>query len=285
MKNNLVHHEAIDSPGLAKKFGIKCKPNSTLQLTLDILLGVFKFAKIHSRADLTNKLHDTSTKIKSIRRILSINYRIILGSSSSVGRTGDPLIIVANHPFGLVDSLIALEIALDHRPDVIVLTNIMLSYTRLSSEHISWVDTSPSGRGSSVNIKSLRRCLKHLRGGGCLLLFPAGACSHLQRLETGWKIEDTEWHSHLGRITQQTKTNIIPFYFHGRNSTVFCIGGFISSTFRSLMLLRELFNKQGQTINLTIGRRFDHKELIGTPTEITNNLRSYVYSLKHQELT
>jgi len=90
-----------------------------------------------------------------------------------------PLVVVSNHPFGILDGTILGALMGSLRPDVKIMTNSLLAGIPELHECCFFVD--PFGRRSSVraNQRALRRAAFWLRQGGSLVIFPAGEVSHL----------------------------------------------------------------------------------------------------------
>jgi putative hemolysin len=78
---------------------------------------------------------------------------------------------------------------------------------------------------------------------------------------------------------------VIPVYFHGHNGTFFNILGLIDWRLRTLRLPRELFNKTGKTVRVSIGEPIMPEEQDRHPDlkEFGAFLRQSTDSLRHQE--
>lgn len=273
-------HAVIDSPALARRFGIRCAADSIFQRLLDHILGVFDFADLHRKANLSRDRISTREHIVNFRSALEVSIKLVHGDTAAAGESGQPLVVISNHPYGILDSLVALENLLTLRDDVLVLTNAMLSHVSLSTQHLLWVDPSPRYKGSPENVRSLLLAVRHVRRGGCLLFFPAGRCSHLQFYKGKWLIQDPPWHQHLARLLDLTSAPVLPMYFHGSNSTLFCVGGAVSASFRSLLLLRELLRRRGTSIQFAVGSKISSKALLELPpAQRMRILRNTTYSL------
>src|SRR5206468_11830055 len=104
---------------------------------------------------------------------------------------------------------------------------------------------------SSANRRGLRETLRHLDGGGSLLMFPAGACSHLQLRNA--RISDPPWSTHLARLIAKTGAAVVPIYFEGRNSWTFQIAGVVHPALRTVLLLREFLGLSGRALRVVEG--------------------------------
>ncbi|MEJ5301155.1 MAG: GNAT family N-acyltransferase [Thermodesulforhabdaceae bacterium] len=191
----------------------------------------------------------------------------------------EPLIVVANHPFGGLEGILAAKILLTVRSDVKIMANFLLERIPEMNSLIFGVD--PFGRKESRdrNILPLRRCLEWIQKGGVLVVFPSGTVSHFHLRNLA--VLDPPWNSTVGRLVLRTQCSVLPMHFNGSNSLSFHLLGLLHPNFRTLLLPRELQNKIGRTIHITIGKKIPFEELtkIGSAEGITEYLRASTYAL------
>ena len=96
-----------------------------------------------------------------------------------IPRSG-PLIVVANHPHGLADGLVAMDFLLRARPDALVVGNRWLSQIPGIRPWLIEVNPFNPNSADTSNVAGTRRILAHLRAGGCILTFPSGEVSSLR---------------------------------------------------------------------------------------------------------
>src|SRR5208283_1181891 len=94
-----------------------------------------------------------------------------------IPRSG-PLVVVANHPFGILEGAVLATVLAQVRSDVRFLANGLLAAIPEIQDLLIPVD--PMGRTSSAvyNSTGLRRAIEFLQTGGCLVVYPAGEVSH-----------------------------------------------------------------------------------------------------------
>lgn len=181
---------------------------------------------------------------------LKVDYRCADEDKARISREG-PLILVVNHPFGLVEGPILGALLSAIRPDFKFLANSLLAEVPELSNYVIPVD--PFGGEAAVrsNWRALRTAVSWLREKGLLVAFPAGEVSsmHFPRLQ----VQEPVWHDTIARVVSMTKAPVIPVHIHGSNSALFQIAGLVHPGLRTMLLPRELFNKQGWTIRLTVG--------------------------------
>jgi putative hemolysin len=161
-----------------------------------------------------------------------------------------PVVIVANHPFGLIEGAILGALAAEVRPDFKILANSLLGSVPALADYLIPVD--PFGNAARGNWRPLRRALDWLRRGGMLITFPAGEVASLQLSK--FQIADPAWNENVSRMIQITGAASIPAFFHGSNGAGFQVAGLIHPSLRTALLPRELLNKRGRSIRVSIGR-------------------------------
>ncbi|MGR9105323.1 MAG: lysophospholipid acyltransferase family protein [Gammaproteobacteria bacterium] len=210
---------------------------------------------------------------------LNIRYQVHRENVASGCRAG-PAIVVANHPFGGVDAIVMACILLGMRSDVKILANRLLLRIPQIRDLIIGVDAFGGMESKKSNIAPLREACDWLKGGGMLMLFPAGEVSHFT-LATR-KVEDSEWNPVLAWLLETTGARVIPAYFHGRNSCLFQGLGLLHPTLRSALLPHELINKQNRTIQVALGQSIPPEVLraFGDRAKVLQYLRLRSFSLK-----
>lgn len=186
--------------------------------------------------------------------------------------TSGSLLLVSNHPLGGLEGILLAHLLLKVRPDLKVVTNELLCRVPELAELFIGVDVL-SGNAAKENAKGLRKAHKHLKQGGALLLFPAGMVSNYE-LKTQ-RITDRTWNKMAGQLARRQQATCIPIHIGGRNSALFYLAGMVSTRLRTVLLARELANKQGQTLKIRIGTAVTPQEIASFPSDraITDYLR------------
>jgi putative hemolysin len=132
------------------------------------------------------------------------------------------------------------------------------------------------------NIRGLRSAISHVAEGGSLAVFPAGEVSHLQPKMGG--IVDPVWNRSVARIIRKTNADVLPLYFHGRNSLFFNMMGMVHPFARTALLPAQLYNKRNKKITYSVGNIIPSNMLktFATEDDVINYLRVRSYSLAKQ---
>ncbi len=215
----------------------------------------------------------------------SLSVRPVVSGGLQDFPPSGPVLVVANHPFGGLEGLLIARLLLEVRSDVKIMANALLEHIPEMAPLIIGVD--PFGlRGSKDrNVVPLRRCVAWLKKGGALVVFPSGTVSHFHVRQR--RITDPPWSHSVGRLILWSRCAVVPVYFDGANSLLFQLLGLFHPRLRTLLLARELHNKRGHEVRVTLGRTlpFDELSEIGSPDGITEYLRAHTYALGIPEKT
>jgi len=206
------------------------------------------------RVDLTQEgLADATSPADFASRALArleVTFEATATDLDRIPRTG-AAIVIANHPYGGIEGLYLAACLLERRPDVRILANHMLM--AIDGMRSVFIPVDPFGgqTAAGFNRTGLRQALRHVADGGVLVMFPAGAVSHLH-LSTG-RILDPPWSPTAARLIRRTQCDVIPVHFAGSNSALFQLAGLINPVLRTALLPREIFNKRRHRVSVTIG--------------------------------
>jgi putative hemolysin len=182
---------------------------------------------------------------------------------------GRPLVIVANHPFGIGDGAIALSLAERlGRPFRVMINAELLKIPEMAAYSLP-VDFSETKDALKNNIAVRHEAVRLLKEGVTIVVFPGGGVA------TAWKgfgrASDFPWKMFPFRLIQEAQADVLPVFFSGQNGRLFhlvsapmtllerenrlarFIGG-LSLTVRTSLLIREFAKLSGRTIEFSVGR-------------------------------
>ncbi|MDE7179996.1 MAG: lysophospholipid acyltransferase family protein [Muribaculaceae bacterium] len=161
-------------------------------------------------------------------------------------------ITVSNHPLGALDGIMLIDIVGRHRSDFKVMVNLFLNHITAMRPSFIAVDPSSSDDPDkkAVTMQGIREAMSRIKSGHPVGFFPAGAVSKVHR---NLRVSDREWQPSIVKLIKQMKVPVIPIYFHDHNSAFFNILGMIDWRIRTLRLPRELFNKTGKEMHISVG--------------------------------
>ena len=192
-----------------------------------------------------------------------------------------PLVIVANHPFGLVDGLLIGHLANRVRRDFKVLAHSRLYPPDAEiRDYILPIDFDPTPSAQETNLHTRSVARSHLKGGGCVIVFPGGGVATTPSLFAK-KAVDFEWKHFTARLVHEAKAPVVPIFFPGQNSRMFQIASHLGVTTRMAYLLHEVANKIGGCFSATIGDvlRYESLKEMRDPRALCRYLRDKVEAL------
>jgi putative hemolysin len=195
----------------------------------------------------------------------------------NIPKTGG-FIAIANHPYGGIEGLVLLRMLLTVRSDAKLMANFLLKKIPNLSDFFIAVNPFENIEHSS-SISGLKNTLELLSQGTPIGIFPAGEVSTF-KIETQ-QVTDRLWHPVVGKIIAKAKVPVVPIYFHGNNGLLFNLLSMIHPALRTAKLPSELFNKQGDTIKLRIGKPInvaDYPEY-NNSAKLLSFLRARTYAL------
>jgi putative hemolysin len=194
---------------------------------------------------------------------MRVELRVDAADTARIPATG-PVVVVANHPFGMLDGAVLAVLLTRVRPDVKVMTNYLLRDVPELARHCIFVDpfqSDVSGNSIHVNRRALREALAWLQQGGMLAIFPAGEVSHWQFPQG--EIADPVWNDTAARLIRRTGAAALPLYFCGRNSVSFHLFGMIHPRLRTAFLLQEFLHQEGRTVEVRVGGEIPGDSMAG----------------------
>jgi putative hemolysin len=197
-----------------------------------------------------------------------------------IPKTG-PLVVVSNHPSGLVDGMVLAEMVTRVRSDFKILTRSLLTGIPEVEEFMIPVPFPHEDNARELGLQMRNETMAHLKAGGVIILFPAGKVA----MSEGWwgPAVESEWNVFTHKIVKSSGATILPVYFPGQNSRAFLIANKISDTVRQGLLLYEIKRCLFKPTRPVIGAPIPAEELKkweGNPRGFLAWLREHTLSLK-----
>jgi len=165
--------------------------------------------------------------------------------------SGSPLVIVANHPFGIGDGIALLALAEQlGRPYRILVNSDFLRVPEIRPHGLP-IDFSATPEATETNLKTRREARRLLKNGVTMIVFPAGGVATAE--QPFGKAEELPWKSFTARLVQLAEAAVLPVYFEGQNSALFHFVSRYSLTLRLALLVSEFRYCVGSTIKAHVG--------------------------------
>lgn len=174
-----------------------------------------------------------------------------------------PLVIVANHPFGIGDGIAVLALAEQlGRPFRVMINSELLKVPEIAPYALP-VSFEETKEALAINMRTRHEAVRLLKEGVTIIVFPAGGVATARR---GFgKAEDLPWKIFPAKLIQAAQANVIPIFFDGQNGALFHIASKISLTLRLSLLIREFKRLSGSTISARIGAMMGWEQLSAIP--------------------
>jgi putative hemolysin len=197
---------------------------------------------------------------------------------AAVPATGG-LLIVANHPFGILDGLTIGQLAMRLRGNVRILTNSLLCQVPEIAPHLLPVDFSGTTEARRLTSATRRQAAELLAEGKVVAIFPAGGVATANAPVKGPAL-DAEWHPFVGRLATIPGVTTLPVHFSGQNSRLFQIASHLSYPLRVALIFHETRRRMGRPLSLTLGAPITATALERLPrADLARHLRRQTMAL------
>ncbi len=192
-----------------------------------------------------------------------------------------PVVVVANHPHGLVDGMILADLIGRRRTDYKILARALL--TGIDEVAASYMIPVPFPHQPEAQRKSVEMrasAMSHLKEGGVISVFPSGVVASSDTL-FGPVIE-REWNVFTAQMIRRSGAQVVPVCFPGSNSRWYQMANCLSPTMRQGLLLHEVVRSCGRPQKPVVGKPVDAERmqmLEGDPRGFMEWLRAHTLSL------
>ncbi|WP_415921394.1 lysophospholipid acyltransferase family protein [Tateyamaria sp. SN6-1] len=193
-----------------------------------------------------------------------------------------PVIVVANHPHGMVDGMIFADLIGRVRPDYRILTRSLL--TAIDEVAGSYMIPVPFPHDKDAQRKGVEmraKAMKHLKDGGVVALFPSGVVA---ASETWWgPAVEGEWNVFTAQLIRRSGATVLPMRFPGQNSRAYQIANKVSPMVRQGLLLHEIVHSLNKPQGPVVGHPLDQDFVNGwkdDPRGFMAWLRDHTLALK-----
>lgn len=200
-------------------------------------------------------------------------------------RVDERLVIIANHPFGLLDGIAICALAERLQRPFRVLAHSRLMSVPESAPYFLPIDFSETDAATQNNILVRRQALAALKAGETIVIFPAGGVSTAPvklSMRPIAEADDLPWKNFAYRLIRAAEATVLPIYFEGQNGPMFHIASRVSLAWRIALLIGELNKRRGKPIRARIGQPITWPEIAAQPTPAAamRELRRRVYGLR-----
>lgn len=150
-----------------------------------------------------------------------------------------PVIIVANHPHGLVDGMVISELISKTRWDYKILTRSILTHIdEIAASYLIPVPFPHEENSQQKGIEMRAAAMQQLADGGVVALFPSGVVATSETFFG--PVVESEWNVFTAKMIRRSGATVVPIYFPGANSRLYQVANKLSATLRQGLLLHEI---------------------------------------------
>jgi putative hemolysin len=247
--------------------------------SIEMLTGQLKLRSLYIDWVICDKRPGEPVFDAALRK-LGIMPRVRSGAENlaRVPETGG-LLLVANHPFGVVDGLTIGHLGMRLRNNVRIMTNSLLCRVPEVDPHLLPVDFSGTPEARRLTGETRRRAVELLSQGQTVAIFPAGGVATANRPVRGRAV-DAPWHPFVGRLATIPGVTTLPVNFSGQNSRLFQIASHLSYPLRIALVFFETRRRMARPVEMTIGTPISAEELRRLDRDaVTTELRRRVMAL------
>ena len=149
-----------------------------------------------------------------------------------------PLLVVANHPYGIVDGLLIGHLISTRRADIKLICHSLLCQPPEAADVLLPIDFGAGPEARRISAETRKRAVEWLDRGHALIIFPAGGVA---TSVSPWRgvAADLAWHPFIGRLARRAGVKTLAMYVHGQNSRLFQLVSHFSYPLRVALIFRE----------------------------------------------
>ncbi|MEZ5924327.1 MAG: lysophospholipid acyltransferase family protein [Hyphomicrobiaceae bacterium] len=201
----------------------------------------------------------TDRAFTDMLRLIEVSLEIKARHWPPVLEPKTPLVMIANHPFGIGDGIASLALAEAlNRPFKVLINNQLLRIPEIRPYSLP-IDFEETREAQLLNLKTRKEALAALAVGTTIVVFPAGGVATARR--PFGKAEDLPWKLFTAKLIQSAKASVLPVYFEGQNGPLFQLVSRFSLTLRLSLLVSEFRKFAGSTVKIRIGEVVPFAEL------------------------
>ena len=207
---------------------------------------------------------------------LALRVNMHFDTGAYIPKTGR-LLVIANHPFGVIDGLILCSEISKIRQDYKIITHQVLRQAPAVQHQILPIDFDVTEEALRTNMQTRKDAVRQIKDDGAVILFPSGAISRAPKVIG--QATESEWKTFAAKLALIEDTTILPVFFNGQNSISYMAARKMSQTLGYSLMFREIVRRIGTRVDVTIRKPISTADLahFENRNEITAYLRALTY--------
>lgn len=190
-----------------------------------------------------------------------------------------PLLVVANHPYGIVDGLLIGHLISTRRADIKLICHSLLCQPPEAKDVLLPIDFGPGPEARRTSAETRRLAVDWLDRGHALIIFPAGGVA---TSVSPWKgsAADLAWHPFIARLARRAGVKTLAMYVDGQNSRLFQLVSHFSYPLRVALIFHETRRTLRRPVRVAIAEPVAAGELTGPDAVMGLRERTYAMAPK-----
>lgn len=213
-----------------------------------------------------------------------LSLEVIGGRLDNIPSEG-PLVLIANHPYGILDGLMMGHI-LDHvRGDFRILANSVFRRAEALNRVVLPISFDETKAAVQLNLETRAKALDYLGNGGAIGVFPGGTVSTSAKPFS--RPMDPNWRNFTAKMIARSQATVVPIFFAGHNSRLFQIASHLHANLRLGLLIKEFRSRVDEPVRIVVGAPISPEQLApwkSEPGRLMEFLRRSTYDLSPDPL-
>jgi putative hemolysin len=208
-----------------------------------------------------------------------LSLEVVGGSLSNIPANG-PLVLIANHPYGILDGLMMGHLLDRVRGDFRILANSVFRRAEELNRVILPISFDETKEAVKLNLQTRAECLRYLGNGGAIGVFPGGTVSTSAKPFS--RPMDPGWRNFTAKMIAKSDATVVPIFFEGHNSRMFQLASHMHSTLRLGLLIKEFKARVDEPVRMVVGEPIASTQLQPLKTDpkaMMEFLRKATYAL------
>lgn len=238
-----VNHDVSYAHSAQSRLGrsiIRCLENATGRSAL-----------LSRSPNLRTNMHSIQNFWHSIMEGYGVTIDIMQGELGDIP-VDQPFIVVANHPYGILDGLVMGSVLAQSGANFKIIANDIFNKAREISDKILPISFKNTREAISLNLRTRKNALSHLSHGGAIGIFPGGTVSTSSKLFS--QPADPAWRSFTAKMIFKSNALVVPIFFDGNTSRIFQLASHLHPNIRAGLLLREFKLRLDKPVRIVIGK-------------------------------
>jgi len=213
-----------------------------------------------------------------------LSLDVVSGAIAGIPAEG-PLVVVANHPFGILDGLIMGYLLSKRRGDFRILASSVFQDAPDLDRNVLPISFDNTKDAVKLNLETRAKALEFLKAGGAIGVFPGGTVSTAAK--PFQRPFDPGWRRFTARMITKSNAAVVPVFFDGQNSRLFQLASHIHYNLRVALLLKEFRRRADKPVKIAIGAAISPATIAGFSDDaqgIMDFLRNETYGLSTQSI-